>query len=207
MLDVSAFPVLTRPERFADIEWVKSEAELAAEREAQAESDARLAAFLAAEEEALYHGRKPPKRPGTGPEPLDAQVSPDLSQQMRAAFIALSTRVAQLEDLPKGCTFNVSMEMKDKEDVDPPEWKKWMPSQVSLQKTGREGSRMFDDGRKAREGGDLGGAKVTPVRAVEAGVFRFEAWIEEGREKFEKGWQEDGEGEETLESSAEGYDW
>ena len=198
VLDVSAFPVLTRPERFMDIEWVKSEAELAAERQAQAEADARLAAQLAAEEEARYHGRKLPKKK-PGPEPLDANVSPDLSEQMRAAFITLGTRVSQLKDLPEGCSFNVTMELKDKEDASMPELQKWMPSQPSLQMTGREGSRLYDGGRSKREGGDLGGAKVTPVRAVEAGVFRFEAWIEEGKEKFETEWQ--------GESTAESYEW
>lgn len=34
-------------------------------------------------------------------------------------------------------------------------------------------------------GRDLGGAKSTPVRLVEAGEFILETWIEEGKAKFE----------------------
>jgi mitotic spindle assembly checkpoint protein MAD2B len=63
-----------------------------------------------------------------------------------------------------------------------------------LQKTGRNATSRDEDDeadieagtrRRDREGGDLGGARVTPIRAVEAGVFRFETWIEEGKAKFE----------------------
>ena len=38
---------------------------------------------------------------------------------------------------------------------------------------------------REREGRDLGGASVIPIRSVQAGVFSFENWIEEGKAKFE----------------------
>ena len=34
-------------------------------------------------------------------------------------------------------------------------------------------------------GKDLGGVRTTPVRALEAGAFRMEVWIEEGKGKFQ----------------------
>ncbi|OCL08976.1 DNA-binding protein [Glonium stellatum] len=76
----------------------------------------------------------------------------------------------------------------------------WIPVQPSLQRT-RGGSESgsgsaggsADDmsgeggGRSAgaREGADLGGARTTPIRAVEAGVLSFEMWVEEGKAKLE----------------------
>lgn len=39
-----------------------------------------------------------------------------------------------------------------------------------------------DEGKKGR---NLGGVRTTPVRAVEAGAFKMEVWVEEGREKVE----------------------
>ncbi|KAF1964896.1 DNA-binding protein [Bimuria novae-zelandiae CBS 107.79] len=196
MLDVSSFPVLTREERFMDIEWQKTEAEREAERARQAEEDARIAAALAAQEESAFKGKGKAKKKEKKA-PLDAEVAVDLSEQFRAAFITLSTRVSQLEQLPEGCSFNISMELKDEADVDPPigHPQKWMPSQPSLQKTGRKGATVQDNGRQ--EGEDLGGAKVTPIRTVEAGVFRFETWIEEGKAKFNTRWPKS-----SFESSA-----
>jgi mitotic spindle assembly checkpoint protein MAD2B len=84
------------------------------------------------------------------------------------------------------------MELKDEADVDPPikHPQPWIPVQPSLQKTGRKATVRDEEEEQAREkaidgGEDLGGVKVTPIRAVEAGVFRFETWIEEGKAKFE----------------------
>ncbi|KAF9740893.1 hypothetical protein PMIN06_011169 [Paraphaeosphaeria minitans] len=184
MLDVSAFPVVTREERFMDIEWEKSETE-------KAEAERRAAEEAAAEAEAAGHKGKGKAK--QKPKGLDAEVDVNLSEQFRAAFITLTTRASRLEPLPPDCSFNISMELKDEADVDPPigHPQKWVPSQPSLQKTGRKGAVLNDEERHGRsEGGDLGGAKVTPIRTVEAGVFRFETWIEEGKAKFETRWPE-----------------
>lgn len=37
----------------------------------------------------------------------------------------------------------------------------------------------------SRKGRDLGGVRTTPVRSLEAGAFRMEVWVEEGRRKFQ----------------------
>lgn len=80
-----------------------------------------------------------------------------------------------------------------------------------MQKTGRGGGRedkgQGDSGDRD-EGSDLGGVKVTPIRTVQAGVFRFETWIEEGKDKFEQGGGEEGKGnrktQEDRETSGKG---
>ena len=43
---------------------------------------------------------------------------------------------------------------------------------------------MGEDGGSKR-GQDLGGVRTTPVRSLEAGAFRMEVWVEEGRGKFQ----------------------
>jgi mitotic spindle assembly checkpoint protein MAD2B len=196
MLDVSGFPVVKREERYMDIEWEKSEK--------KSEADKAEAAHRAAEEaatEAHAAERKAKGKAKQRPKGLDADVDVNLSEQFRAALITLTTRASQLEPLPPDCSFNISMELKDEADVDPPigHPQKWVPSQPSLQKIGRKGAVLKEHEMHGRlEGEDLGGAKVTPIRTVEAGVFRFETWIEEGRAKFETQWPE----QKSFDSSA-----
>jgi mitotic spindle assembly checkpoint protein MAD2B len=167
MLDVSNFPVVEKGDREMEIEW---EGEQDQDEDEEDE-----------EEEEEHEDKDKGKQKA-----LDADVDVDLSEQFRAALLALTTRTAQLAPLPPQCSFNISMELKDGGDADPPigHPQAWIPVQPSLQKTGRKGTQAEDAEARA-EGQDLGGAKVTPVRTVEAGVFRFEAWIEEGKAKFE----------------------
>jgi mitotic spindle assembly checkpoint protein MAD2B len=155
MLDVSSFPVVDKDDRNTEIEW-----------EEPGEENAGMA-----------KGKQ---------KVLDKDVDVDLSEQFRAALVTLTSRTSQLAPLPPHCSFNISMELKDEADADPPigHPQPWIPVQPSLQKTGRKGAQAdVEEGRE--QGEDLGGAKVTPIRTVEAGVFRFEAWIEEGKAKFE----------------------
>ena len=161
VLDVSQFPVVEKGERNIEVEW---------------ESDASSSSV---------EGRKGKGKAKQKPKPLDADVDVDVSENFRAALITLTTRCAQLAPLPPECSFSVAMELKDDTEVDPPvrHPQPWIPVQPSLQKTGRKG-RVDEEGKRA-EGEDLGGARVTPIRSVEAGVFRFETWIEEGKAKFE----------------------
>jgi hypothetical protein len=126
------------------------------------------------------------------PKELDAHVHVDLSEQFRAALLALSIRSSQLAPLPPNCSFNISLELKDEPDIDPPvrHPQPWIPVQPSLQKTGRKATVRDEDDEKEveegrKEGQDLGGVKFTPIRSIEVGVFRFETWVEEGRAKFE----------------------
>ena len=176
MFDVSAFPVVEKNERNTEIEWNPNPSS----PPSPAESDAEDSAV----------GKKGKQKA------LDVDVDVNLSEQFRAALIALTTRTSQLAPLPPHCSFNVSMELKDVGDVDPPigHPQPWIPVQPSLQKTGRTATSRNEDEeqeveagtqRNQREGEDLGGVKVTPIRSVEAGVFRFETWIEEGKAKFE----------------------
>lgn len=44
---------------------------------------------------------------------------------------------------------------------------------------------------ESRKGKDLGGVRTTPVRALEAGAFKMEVWVEEGRGKFQAQVEED----------------
>ncbi len=46
---------------------------------------------------------------------------------------------------------------------------------------------------RSRKGKDLGGVKTTPIRTLEAGAFRMEVWVEEGRGKFQAQVEDDKE--------------
>ena len=84
---------------------------------------------------------------------------------------------------------------------------RWIAAEPGLQKerrregggySGFEGSsgEVEDEGFRVGEsqkGQDLGGVRTTPVRALEAGAFRMEVWIEEGKGKFQAHVEEDDE--------------
>ena len=173
MFDVSSFPVVDKNERNMEIEWDYDSSEA---NESDAEDD---------------NPRKKGKQKA-----LDTDVDINLSEQFRAALLSLTTRTTQLSPLPPNCSFNISMELKDGGDMDPPigHPQPWIPVQPSLQKTGRKATSQDEDEEEEveagnqqsnKEGQDLGGVRVTPIRSVEAGVFRFETWVEEGKAKFE----------------------
>lgn len=171
MFDVSAFPVVDKGDRNMEIEWESQTPEVS-DHEDERGGVAKRGNVKA----------------------LDVDVDVNLSEQFRAALIALTTRTSMLAPLPPNCSFNISMELKDEAHVDPPvaHPQPWIPVQPSLQKTGRTpmmrdefDEEEFEAGGRTDEGGDLGGARVTPIRSVEAGVFRFETWIEEGKAKFD----------------------
>lgn len=124
----------------------------------------------------------------------------DLEEQFRAVMSQLSVVGGRLAPIPEGCTFTVSIELKD--EADPPigHPQPWVPSQPGLQRTaGRQmnGQPSYSEEQKAppeqeqeqgserREGADLGGVRALPVRTVEAGEMVFEMWIEEGKAKAE----------------------
>lgn len=73
---------------------------------------------------------------------------------------------------------------------------KWIAADVGLQRGGKGGDEggggreRGEEGQGKEKGGgkkgrDLGGVRTTPVRAVEAGAFKMEVWVEEGRGKVE----------------------
>ena len=175
MFDVSAFPVVQKGDRNTEVEW-----------------DDYAVSEASEDEEGGGFGFVRIK--GAKTEELDIDVDIDLSEQFRAALIALTTRTSMLAPLPPDCSFNISMELKDEGDIDPPigHPQPWIPVQPSLQRTGRQAMVRDEDEEQAveagrrrdKEGGDLGGMKVTPIRTVEADTFRFETWVEEGKAKF-----------------------
>ncbi|KAL1791977.1 hypothetical protein ACET3X_009728 [Alternaria dauci] len=175
MFDVSAFPVVAKGDRNIDIEW----------------DDETPAPDVEYNEDGTIRRKKTP--------PLDVHVHADISEQYRAALVALTMRAPQLDPLPPNCSFNISMELKDEPEIDPPlgHTETWIPVQPSLQKKGRGKGKqpLFRDELdeeafelgivREKEGRDLGGAKVVPIRSVQAGIFSFENWIEQGNAKLQ----------------------
>ncbi|KAF3031902.1 hypothetical protein E8E12_000825 [Didymella heteroderae] len=193
MIDVSAFPVVDEDERDAVLEWGSRPSSQASVGSAPLELDGSDTSSCPDR-----------SRRGDGPyEPaFDLVADANLAEQMGAVLILLTTRCAQLNPLPDKCSFEIALELKDGADVDPPigHPSAWIPVQPRLQKTGRDTSRhatVEADGEhssmqtrheledKRKRGGDLGGLRFTPIRTVEAGTFKFETWVEEGRAKFE----------------------
>ena len=103
----------------------------------------------------------------------------DIEEQLRGTIRRLDYACSRLTPLPEDCTYSIAVELRDEPGVDPPigHPQPWIPSEPSLQ-TGEKGE-------SEEIGRDLGGVRTVPVRLVEAGEFVLEAWIEEGRGKFE----------------------
>lgn len=220
MIDVDAFPTVDKDERNAELEWGASRAssptsspsDSFAEDHDQEEEDE--------EADSIEHDETRSRSGSREPQSYDFSVDVNLAEQFRAGLIALTTRCAQLSPLPPNCSFNISMELKDEADVDPPlvHPQAWIPVQPSLQKTGRTNLKhaMVEDeveegstreGKETRDtakkGPDLGGMRFTPIRTVEAGTFRFETWVEEGRAKLE-GMSGKGKGKAKVSFSSSG---
>ena len=103
-----------------------------------------------------------------------------------------------LRPLPKDSSFTLAIELRDEDDVDPPLGRDggWIAAEPGLQKErkGREHDSSGDGVVEgSRKGKDLGGVKTTPIRSLEAGVFRMEVWVEEGRGKFQARVEDDRE--------------
>ncbi|KAF1364695.1 DNA-binding protein [Lizonia empirigonia] len=182
MLGVDAFPAVSKDARNASLEWASSR---------PSSRDSSRSGSPHDDDDDDDDSELPPTRSESHePPPLDHGVDVNLAEQFRGALIALTTRCAQLAPLPDKCSFNISMELKDEADVDPPlgHPQAWIPVQPSLQKTGRSSGKratVEEEGDARKTGEDLGGVRVTPIRTVEAGTFRFETWVEEGRAKLE----------------------
>lgn len=118
--------------------------------------------------------------------------------------------MTRLNPLPEDCSFTLAIELRDEEGVDAPIGRgdRWIPAEPGLQKERRREGGGYGGGfesssadveleqygvGESQKGKDLGGVRTTPVRALEAGAFRMEVWIEEGKGKFQAQVQEDDE--------------
>ncbi|KAL2044405.1 hypothetical protein N7G274_003110 [Stereocaulon virgatum] len=151
----------------------------------------------------------PPSNPASDP-PNPATVrrynpppTSDLPEQFRATFARLSTSLTKLRPLPDECSFTLAIEMRDEEGVEVPIERegRWIVAEPGLQARrggdgGENGGREDGSGGgggESKRGRDLGGVRTTPVRSLEAGAFRMEVWVEEGRGKFRAGVEDGGE--------------
>lgn len=98
----------------------------------------------------------------------------DVSEQLRGAVRRLAYAGEKMDTLPDGCTFTVAVELRDEAQAPIGHPQPWIPSQPGLQPASRG---------HQEKGRDVGGAKTTPIRAVEAGPLFLECWVEEGHAK------------------------
>ncbi len=130
---------------------------------------------------------------------FDPPPTSDLPEQFRATFARLSTSLTGLRPLPEDSSFTLAIQLRDEDDVDAPLGGEggWVAAEPGLQKE-RQGRRQVDAGntnglKQSRKGKDLGGVKTTPIRTLDAGAFRMEVWVEEGRGKFQAQVEDDKE--------------
>ncbi|KAI1079148.1 DNA-binding protein [Whalleya microplaca] len=100
----------------------------------------------------------------------------NVDEQLRAAVRRLAFAGEKMAPLPDGCTFTIAVELRGEGEAPIGHPQPWIPTQPSLQTNSK-------DGRPPGE--DVGGARTTPLRAVEAGPLFFECWVEEGKAKEE----------------------
>ncbi|KAK4448030.1 DNA polymerase zeta processivity subunit [Podospora aff. communis PSN243] len=98
----------------------------------------------------------------------------DVNEQLRGALKRMAIAAEKMDALPEGCTFTVAVELKEEGLAPIGHPQAWIPSEPNLQTVSK--SRFV-------AGEDVGGAKTTPVRSVEAGPLYFECWVEEGKAK------------------------
>ncbi|KAI1468841.1 DNA-binding protein [Daldinia caldariorum] len=98
----------------------------------------------------------------------------NVDEQLRATVRKLAFAAEKMSSLPEGCTFTVAVELRDEGEAPIRHPQPWIPSQSNLQTRSRD---------NPTPGQDIGGAKTTPLRTVEAGPLFFECWVEEGKAK------------------------
>ncbi|QSZ34578.1 hypothetical protein DSL72_006172 [Monilinia vaccinii-corymbosi] len=126
----------------------------------------------------------------------------DVEEELRATLRKLAYSAGKLEGLkdPEDCTWGVVMEMKEDiegegnapighpQPFEPALAELQIPSaRANLDVKGKGKAKKSDAEIMAnsRVGRARGGVKSTAIRAVEVGEFIMEAWIEEGKAKFE----------------------
>jgi mitotic spindle assembly checkpoint protein MAD2B len=178
MLDVSSFPALGKEDRNMHVEWDNASLSGSEVDDSSEENDsARSHAKNWDKNTEPIRGDREKTSTKTK---AQSQVDVDMSEQFRAALVMLNTRCSRLKPLPKDCSFNLCMELKDQPGVDPPlgHAQPWIPAQST--------SQSIDSGDRRESAGEerlKGLAKTTPIRTVEAGVLRFDTWLEESKAK------------------------
>ncbi|KAI0872939.1 HORMA domain-containing protein [Hypoxylon argillaceum] len=121
--------------------------------------------------------------PVAGAGPSDAEQASqqkvnwaNVDEQLRAAVRRLAYVSEKMAPLPEGCTYTVAVELRDEAEAPIGHPQPWVPTQPNLQPASKD---------QQTPGKDIGGAKTTPLRAVEAGPLFFECWVEEGKAKVE----------------------
>ncbi|KAI1426886.1 HORMA domain-containing protein [Xylaria sp. FL1777] len=100
----------------------------------------------------------------------------NVDEQLRAAVRRLAYASEKMAPLPEGCTFTVAVELRDEAEAPIGHPQPWVPTQPNLQTASKD---------QQTPGADVGGAKTTALRAVEAGPLFFECWVEEGKAKLD----------------------
>jgi len=118
----------------------------------------------------------------------------DIEAQFRACLSRLISACERLAPLPADDEFGFTVCIEVREDALPPAGttkaeEKWIvaePGQVNLQSRSapKDGKQRLQQQPSQRISSEK--AKTVPVRRVEAGELRFELWVEEARQKFEK---------------------
>ncbi|KAI9836389.1 MAG: hypothetical protein M1819_001419 [Sarea resinae] len=107
----------------------------------------------------------------------------DLEEQFRGAMSKLSVCGGTLGALPENCSFTLCVELKDQANPPIAHPQPWIPAQPALQHSRNRDGDDSSGSTTTDQGRDLGGVKTTPIRAVGAGEFALEMWIEEGKRK------------------------
>ncbi|KAI1169900.1 HORMA domain-containing protein [Nemania sp. FL0916] len=115
---------------------------------------------------------------GAGDEQQQQKVNwTNVDEQLRAAVRRLAYAGEKLASLPEGCTYTVAVELRDEAEAPIGHPQPWVPTQPNLQTASKD---------QQTPGKDVGGAKTTPLRAIEAGPLLFECWVEESKAKMER---------------------
>lgn len=109
----------------------------------------------------------PLERSATNADKIPILPTVDLEEQCRATMSALANCGSLLSPLPNSCTFTLAIELKGEGNAPIGHPQPWVPVQPADNK-GSDG---------------ISYNRTTPLRAVSAGDFIFETWVEESEER------------------------
>ncbi|GAO49492.1 hypothetical protein G7K_3641-t1 [Saitoella complicata NRRL Y-17804] len=95
----------------------------------------------------------------------------DLLEQFRATLIRIQQSATTLGKLPEDCTFTVAIELKEHEDKPAQYPDPWIPAQPQ-----QNGVQVNGESVRTR-------VTTKPLRNIEIGPIKIDAWIEESRAK------------------------